>query len=342
MKKIMWLTALVMVFSFLLVQWVQADGAKKPVLEVKIGEGENAIKMQVNGYIQTQFEHYDKGDDTFKLLRARPRVKGDLGEHIDFFVQLDLAYSTVMRDAWLELDYVNYAKLRMGQFLLPFGWQTPVSPYNLLTINYAQVVDKLNGGDDLRDIGLMLHGNFKDCGTPILDKFNYAVAGVNGEGSNASDQNDPKNFVGRVGFKPLDGLDLGASYYVGKRGSAKYDRKRWGVDAIYKLDNLLIQGEYIDSSDDTVASTIETHTLEGKGYFVEVGYKITPQIQPVFKYDVWDPKVAGTYGELTKYVVGLNVYLNDWVKVQGAYEFREEEKNDVNDDALFVQLGLAF
>ncbi len=329
MKKIVWLVGClvvgIMAFAFSVVHGLTADPGKKPAPE---------IKVNVTGFIQTQFEHYDNADDTFKVLRARPKIKADMGEYVDLFVQLDVIPDNILRDAWIQLDYSEYAKFRMGQFPLPFGWQTSLSPYNVLTNTYSNVISKLYGADDSRDTGVMLLGDFK--------KFNYVAACVNGEGANTTDKNDPKAFVGRVGFKPVDGLDLGVSGYSGKRGLAEYDRTRCGADLRYNKENLIVQGEYIRSNDDTVASAIEPNTVAGKGYFVEVGYKVTAKIQPVFRFDVWDPEVSGTYGSLTKYALGLNWYSNDWVRLQGIYEFREEEKNKINDNAFITQMGLSF
>ncbi|HUT63151.1 MAG TPA: porin, partial [Anaerolineae bacterium] len=168
MNKLVWLVAVILVFTL-------------SVMKESYG-----IEFTESGFIQTQFESHDNDNDTFKLLRARPKLKADLGEHVDFFVQLDVAYDRILRDVWVELDYHPYAKLRVGQFTLPFGWQTQVSPYNLLTINYSHVVEKLNGGDDLRDIGLLLHGNFADSNISVLESINYAVAVVNGEGTGSN------------------------------------------------------------------------------------------------------------------------------------------------------------
>ena len=208
--------------------------------------------------------------------------------------------------------------------------------------NYSQVVDKLNGGGDLRDVGMMLNGNLTDSDIPVLENLDYAIAVVNGEGtgSNIAEKNDQKNVVGRIGFSPLVGLELGISGYFGDRGIARHDRKRVGADVRYTLENLLIQGEFIQSNDETVATL--NHTVEGMGYFIEAGYKITPRIQPVCKYDVWDPEVSGTFGSLTKYAIGLNLYIDEWTRLQGIYEIKTEEDNEVDDNSLFIRLGIAF
>ncbi len=324
MNKMIWLVVGVIVFTLSLI------------------DVSYCVEFTESGFIQTQFENHDNANDTFKLLRARPKLRAVLGEHVVFFVQLDLAGDRILKDVWMELDYCTYAKLRVGQFTLPFGWQTPVSPYNLLTINYSNVVSKLNGGGDLRDVGMMLRGNLTDSNIPVLESLNYAVALVNGEGtgSNIAERNDQKNVVGRVGLAPLEGLDLGVSAYFGERGVARKARERVGVDARFTLANLLIQGEFIQSSDETDATL--SHTVEGMGYFVEAGYKITPQIQPVCKFDVWDPEVTGTYGSLTKIAVGLNWYIDEWTKLQGIYEIKGEEENEVDDNSFIIQLGLAF
>ncbi|MFC1693627.1 hypothetical protein ACFL1R_09000 [Candidatus Latescibacterota bacterium] len=329
MNKMVWLVVGVIVFTF-------------SAVERSYGVVADDVNVSLTGFIQNQYESHENADDTFKLLRARPRIKASLGERVSFFVQLDLAYDRIMNDIWVELNYNDYAKLRIGQFLLPFGKQTPINPYNLLTINYSQVVSKLFGGGDLRDVGIIIHGNFSESNIAVLDMFNYSVSCVNGEGSGSgvSEQNEQKAFLGRIGVKPLNGLELGASGYSGKRGIAKIERNRIGVDFRFDWENLLIQGEYIQSTDETDATL--AHTVEGGGYFVEAGYKITPLIQPMLKYDVWDPEVSGANGSLTKIAVGLNWYIDDFTRLQGMYEIKSEEENEFDNNSLLIQLGIAF
>ena len=308
------------------------------------GSDKSDVQMSLTGYIQTQYEYHENAKDTFKLLRARPRIKGVLNDQVSFFLQLDFAYDRIMRDIWVELQYCDYAKIRVGQFLLPFGKQTPINPYNLLSVNYAQVVSKLYGGGDLRDVGIMVHGSFKKSDIPVLKLFNYVVAGVNGEGtgSGITELNEEKSFLGRLGFVPHDGLEVGVSGYVGKRGTNKDDRSRMGVDFKYQWENILVQGEYMVSNDDPVDPLVVAHTAEGRGYFVEFGYKITSRFQPVLKIDVWDPDASGTYGSQSKYAAGLNWYIDKWTRLQAFYEVNEEENNKIDNNDFIVQLGIAF
>ncbi len=306
---------------------------QRDALELKLGK---EVRFKVSGFGQVRYQYSENAVDDFDVSRARIKINGKLGDRISLFSQLDTTLDNILCDYWIQFDYSRYISLRVGQFCIPFGWQTPISPYNLLTVDYSQVISNLNGGGDLRDQGLMFSGE--------VGYLNYVLAVTNGEGRNESDENDQKAFVGRVGLRPIKGFEWGVSGYYGDRGQTRYTRKRIGTDIRYNYGVLLLQGEYIHSDDDTINTAIESesHTLPGEGYFIEVGYKIIPTIQPVMKYDVWDPDVKGNYGKTVIYGVGLNWYFAKQSKLQAIYEIKREEHNEIDNDVFIVQLGVNF
>jgi hypothetical protein len=324
MKKIC-----ILFFGALLIFLLDAPCAKAFEVDMK------DVVFDVHGFAQAQYVYEEHGNDDFKAVRERLRVKGRWDEHLSFFTQLDVRLDNILCDVFVDLNYFENATIRVGQFCLPFGKQTPINPYNLLTIDYSQVVSALNGGDDLRDQGIVAYGSYYDV--------DYALGITNGEGRNTSDENDRKTFVGRLGYKPLRGLELGISCYEGDRGKEKYDRKRVGADVKYKYDRLLFQGEYVHSDDEKSDDT--KHTWPGEGYFVEFGYEVTPALQPVIKYDVWNPKSGYDYDKSTIVALGLNWYFSDWSKLQMIYEFNDKKdcsEDECDNDKGIIQLGVEF
>lgn len=75
-------------------------------------------------------------------------------------------------------------------------------------------------------------------------------------------------------------------------------------------------------------------------------------LQPVFKYDYFDPdmnidKENYGYAEINNYArtnmtYGINYFFNDWTRLQINYIMKQEEFESFDNDQILVQLQVKF
>jgi len=311
------------------------------------------VDIKFGGFGQFQY-YYEQGSNISKFVPKRVRFKatGTLTDRVGFFVQHDFwgmpnttPPAPLLFDARLDYTICPCAKLSAGQFALPFGIETPISPYNLDAITYSYVVgagwpqrpDSLGGPTGLfsyiRDLGVMLWGTH-----PKNDwKATYNLAVFNGNGFNKSEQNRYKDVVGRLACS-YKWATLGGSIYSGKTDTTNYlkSKLRFGGDLKLDRDPFLLQAEFIQGKDDTITR---------RGYYALAEVKLWKVLQPVIKYDIWDPNTSTGDNQINKIAGGLNWYFSPNSKLQMIYEVKGEESDSVatryNDDFI-LQWGMSF
>jgi hypothetical protein len=304
------------------------------------------VDIKFSGFGQFQY-YYEQGSNISKFVPKRVRFKatGTYTDRVGFFVQHDFwgaggtPPAPLLFDARLDYTICPCAKLSAGQFTVPFGIETPISPYNLDAITYSYVVGAgWPTGTGLfpyiRDLGVMLWGTY-----PKDDwKAAYNLAVFNGRGFNQVEENRPKDVVGRLAGS-WKWATLGGSYYYGKAGAISdslQDKMRYGVDLKLDRDPFLLQAEFIQGKDDTVTR---------RGYYALAEVKLWKVLQPVVKYDVWDPNTSTGDNQINKIAGGLNWYFSPNSKLQAIYEVKGEESDLVptryNDDFI-LQWGMSF
>jgi phosphate-selective porin OprO/OprP len=110
---------------------VLGDEPKKPADPPKLTAGAEGFvlqssngdyRLQLRGYVQFdgRFFSSDAGllaTDTFLLRRVRPIFAGTVGRHFDFQIMPDFGVgTTVLQDAWLDVNYSPKARVRAGKF----------------------------------------------------------------------------------------------------------------------------------------------------------------------------------------------------------------------------------
>ncbi len=366
MKKVFLFVSLLLV-SVLANQSIFAQGC----VETSSSDG-----PQLVGYIQPQFNYYMFGDDangnpikpsTFEFLRARVGIVGSIPYDISYYVMAELSPVSggpQLLDAFVTYAPLGkYAKFSLGQFKSPFSLELNTPCYALNTINRSTVVNNL--ASPFRDMGLMVLGAFgKD-----RDIISYKVAVLNGTGINTLDDNGNKEIAGRVVYAPLEWLKVGASGRTGLIGK-KLDTDgtsksvtRYAGDLTVDYKNFKLQGEYIYG---ITVGVVETGGGCGKatnatepvfkqsGFWVAAMYMTPWNIQPVVKYETYDPNgttysyqgVAQNYGQNT-ITAGVNYFLNDWTRIQINYVYNSESKLDgvvkeYDNDAFMIQVQAKF
>ena len=299
----------------------------------KATEGPILGKIKFHGLLQGWFAGGDGGfRDTFRLRRGELKLSGEITPKAKWTVMIDPAKaisvnntwdtiggtkvvsdvkvsqaSRILQDAFLTLDYIPRVHLDFGQFKVPLSLEGLQSSATLETVERAMFAsDRTRGGTygDIRDLGVMLRG-------PITSHLDYQIGLFNGSGEtqNDMDKNDQKALIGRLVVRPpfLKGLQIGGSGAWGNGQRADRPRRdRLGAELLYNRRSLLLKSEFMTGKDSSTSRL---------GYYGLIGYKVRPNVQAVFRFDVWDPdtRLETDSSNVTErdYVVGVNYFITE-------------------------------
>ena len=229
---------------------VQQETAQQHALEapvVKVGDEGFSLSspnhdynINFGGIVQGDGRFFTSGDDknsgsTFFLNRVRPIITGSVAKYYNFNITPDFGQGKVtLQDAYLNITYFDYASLRTGKFKAPLDLERLQSDRDLLFSERSEIQNLVPN----RDTGADLHGRL----------FNglvfYDAALMNGVANNTAadttdiDNNDGKDFVGRIFTTPfelgenrwLKGLGFGfGGSYGDERGTTTSTYKTYGM-----------------------------------------------------------------------------------------------------------------
>ena len=321
--------------------------------------------LKVGGLVQGQADFGDKGDnrfssdnDRFYLRRTRINATGSFLEEFDFKVELDLsgtltetsALRALLTDAYVNWNKLTYANIKAGQFKTPFGYEQLAKDPSLYTIERTLANDRLTLS---RQVGLQINGDFFE------KRLSYASGIFNGNGAN-NNFNDDDNFlwVERVSAVPWLGKFLGqdSSWTVGGNIYASNDtgasglndfgltgnslngrRFGTGADTQFHAGRFDLWLEYL-RGDYTPLNDVPSSQLDAQGGYVQAAYFLIPKkLQPVLKYDFFDPDSGLDNTNVNTLTTGLNYYIKgDDLKLQFNYLFSDPtgQPNDTQDKFL--------
>ncbi len=321
--------------------------------------------VNVVGFIQPQFEYYPNPDSdqeelTFSFLRARLGVVGDVPYDISYYFVMEFSpfmagEPPYMLDAFLTYTRLSYANISFGQFKHPFSMERNTACSGLHTIRRSMVVNKLVLD---RDMGIMALGS-------ITEGLDYRFAVMNGSGRNSRDDNKDKDIVGRVIYDalpalrllpfptPVECLTLGAGFASGSSKGEEEDdpdatRTRYGGDFEVRYKDFLAQGEYIYGKDEGAHwegggcggdPVLVEGSTESDGFFVTMLYTTDWNLEPVLKYERYDPDTEVEDDMWHSWTYGLNYFMNDWTRLQVNYIRKIEDFVPAyNNDQFLVQM----
>lgn len=367
MKANIYFTALVMSILF-----AQA-GYSQGCMEVDSEDGVTVI-----GYVQPTYDNYFFEEDmngntlnkpnSFYFMRARMGVAGAIPYDVSYYVMAEFSPiynggNAALLDAFVTYaPFGNYLKFSMGQFKSPVSLELQTPCHALHTIRRSIAVNWLAG--PLRDQGLMLLGS-TDSLFGKKDLISYQLAILNGTGINQWDNNKYKDFAGRIVIQPWEWLRIGGSYRTGKQdikktGKVQNTRTRYGVDLEFEYKNFLLQGEYMAGEDvgevaaggggcGGKSALDDDPTFNRDGYFIQAMYMTPWYLQPVIKYESFNPDgVDYSYLYVTQafqqnvITFGLNYFINEWTRVQVNYLYNAEPGHEYKNDAISIQLQAKF
>jgi len=305
-----------------------------------------AADVTVNGYVQYQYTAKQTNEDTpistnFGLKAARLRGMCKVTDKISAYVLIDGAKQPSVLEAAVDYAYKPVLTVRFGQFLVPFGYETQNSTFDVEAIERSQVIYAVwdntgNRSGYLRDQGLMVMGQHM--------LFNYKLACVNGSGLNTADNNNHKDIVGRFGVGIPMFAGLGVSVLRGQwpNGLDRQDRNALSFDLYLDTGKVLIEGEYI-TADGMVTSVSTASDTKFGGYYAILGYRVTPLIEPVFKYDKFDSDKDNDDDETitTNMYLGVNLNFEGKARFQTFYKIADETPS-VDNNQVLVQVQAKF
>jgi phosphate-selective porin O/P len=217
-------------------------------MEAPSDEGVNVV-----GYLQAQYEYMFQDEDdlnSFTFNRARMGLIGNIPYDFSYYIMFEFSPNII--DAPYLLDgFITYSRLApwasisLGQFKSPFSLELNTPCQGLHTIKRSMVVNELTAYD--RDRGIMFNGKYDD-----LVKYSFAFTNGTGRGNFENNQN--KTFAGRLVISPIDMISLGGGYKFGTspasiEGADEDEQKRISAEIEFKLENILVQAEYITAED---------------------------------------------------------------------------------------------
>jgi len=320
--------------------------------------------VQIVGFIQPQFEYiqhpYTVDDElNFSFERARFGFVGNIPYDFSFYAVVEasafISDDPFLLDAYVSYDrFAPYFKVVFGQFKNPFGLEVNTACHKLHTIKRSKFVSDLAG--PYRDLGIMFTGGND---TTFI---NYGLAITNGTGLGFKDTIDMyKDFSGRVVFSPLRltdseldiSLGFGAKYTSSKNSDVSFPDNtgyRLGADLGIKWKNILVQGEFIYGKNDGTYTegggcggdpVVVVGSVERYGYMAQGMYMTPWSLQPVIKYQNYDPNMAGNLDMNSIITFGVNFFPNDWTRLQINYLYSAEER-EIRNDQFLVQLQVVF
>ncbi|OGI02014.1 MAG: hypothetical protein A2104_01195 [Candidatus Melainabacteria bacterium GWF2_32_7] len=281
--------------------------------------------FKINGGMQLRYNGIaQKGADSgnfapnFSIPLSDIRFSGKIAKHINYMVEpiynrtwggsaSTTTAGGLLGDAYVSTDILPHHTIFVGQTRAPIGVEGTTSPFALNTIDRSQIARNFS---DYRDMGIKVAGTF-----PIVD---YYLGAYNGAGQNYKDYSSNMGFGGWVTAKPLyklpeyGKLEIGGGAYRQNNGnttntalSTRYETQTYGAAIGYKYKKFGIKNEYAFRRG--YGATASNGTIPvAKGMFVETTYDLTPKMQLLAKYDVFNP--SNKQNTNTEYTLGTNYF----------------------------------
>lgn len=246
--------------------------------------------MSLSGYLQGGFQTPGVGGDepssTFYLKRARVSLTGNVPQdNIDYRLQVDMAGSPKICDLYFRYKPSAAFNVQLGQFKIPFAIENDIYgpttvefiDYSYITTLLARNADRFDGiSAGGRDIGLQLYGGFGEARGYNILSYNLGI--FNGAGINKADDNDAKDVVARLIFKPSKELSLSASWMSAATNYEAHIQRsnRTALGVIYDASSFIVRSEY-------ALAKFDDRNVDA--FYVMGGYKLKRDWMLVARYE---------------------------------------------------------
>ncbi len=310
--------------------FLEKDGIKVGYDKGFVLNVNDQFEMKFGAWIQFQHEFRNFDDptkqdrSTFKVAKGRLRWTGFMySPMFAYVIQLEVAdpnadgsKDTSLKDFAIDIKHYKHAKIRIGQFKVPFNRQQMAFFGDLQFVDTSLASSKFNANQaNARDVGVMMSGAHDE------GRLQYFVGVFNGNGINQQDDNDTSKYltVGRIVFNPLGKMSIsesdvantekplfsvGAAYAydagnndgVLNRGAAK----TLGLEFVFKHQGKSVQGEYYFRDDDRNA--------DADGAYLQGGLFVIPKkLEIAARYSYYSPDTAASTDE-EEIMAGVNFF----------------------------------
>ncbi|MDV3123114.1 porin [Segatella copri] len=248
-----------------------------------------ADNIRISGFAIAQYQWTNPKDNeanSFNLRMARLALDGKVAGDFYWKTQLQitgntstLASSPRVVDLFIEWQKYKAFNVKVGEFQVPFTFESPIHPVDVGFMDNGQAVLKFTGYSDRsgmhssngRDIGIMAEGDFLENANG-RNLLHYGVSVVNGQGINLKDVDQRKNVVASFWVMPIEGMRIGVSGWEGsyarkgtwtdetsgeqKKGVRSLPQHRYAISGEYDSNGWTFRSEYIHSTGKAFAKTM--------------------------------------------------------------------------------------
>jgi hypothetical protein len=234
-------------------------------------EHDNELKAKPEIFIQTRYSvapidgSGTAFDPNLRLSRIETRWAGKINDRLGAGLEIQFQESVegspekLVNDAFLEYYFTDHATLRVGQFIIPFGFDVEQSSWLRESPERPIFSGYFFPGE--RDRGIMLSGDLGFLNAAAFKGLQYFVGAFNGNRF-FNDSNRQVNYVGRI--RKIFGKEkfaVGASVELGKQllpdGVSGNDNQRiFGVDFQFTAGRFGLRGEALTGNRPSTFPTI--------------------------------------------------------------------------------------
>jgi len=301
-----------------------------------------ASSPEIGGFIHSRFSAGKDETNSFTVKRARLKYSGKLDEKFKYKLQIDVLRDPVLLDAVLKYKYSKLFKLSIGQFKIPISAEalTPATKQDLIK-KYLFITQMLPSC--CRDIGVMAEG--------VIKKTKYSAGIFNGTGMNKQNDDDKYLYVFRAERDFFSFLKAGISFagsHETAQGNSKiesalsppYKKTLFQADIEVKGKKNFLKGELIEARYNPNLSA----PLKADGFGLTCGcFLIDRTLSVVLRYEEYDPDTSVTDKNDVKWTtLGINYFALKKVKIQVNYTFKDEKRDETNNNLFVAQMQYCF
>jgi len=297
-------------------------------VKVAIAQDSSMIELKFSGLFQFIIEE-SKNATNFKIgnteIGTRVQYNNSLGLRVIYSYFSDKSINLL--DGFAYYKPTSYFEVRAGQFKIPFSLEALLPPHKKDFI----VDSKTSKIIQTRDIGGGLYYNNRFLET--------GIALINGSNINKNDNNNFKDFVGRISFKPLENALIGSSIYLGKSRVDSIDlgKKDYDFHIKYKIPfELVFQSEFVIQKFKAQNSNTGYITI---GYFLNNIFVIADPIELLLRFE----NTSIESQDVTKYLTaGINYYFDKFYYIRMQLNYTRSWSNSFNDDLVLFSINFYY
>ena len=262
-----------------------------------------------NGYWDYKINESSDNDSLFGFNALNLGIDGDFKNNsADFRIMMGIIPQShrnmtknMFSDVYIGTNKIPHHRVMFGHIRPKVGMEGGNSAYTLPFLYRSQIA--------------RTYGQARRVGARIIGDYSLIDYEFGGYDSDTYFNNffSGAEFVGWVNFKPLGLTD-------GKYGSLKIGG---GIDTGQRVDGFCVTGAYIGYDYKNFFANFEWANADGSnggtsgyqnlnrstGFYTTVGYRITPKLQIVARYDEFDPDKRIKHNNSREYSLGLNYFI---------------------------------